>query len=182
MTCCVVSFHLVSGIFSIRRICPSMRLKVSSSTKSKNRLRRRKSKRLATLRATIQKLSSAAVHQHLKGENFTSFFLMAGRDHMLPDLIWNQQTRTELRSALEAELRDFSRERELAGKSRISWNHSEFEVYYPSLDNEIHIGDHYVRLLFDSSGLGMVRLKSCVIQKVFLSVYTDAFCEKIGRP
>ena len=72
---------------------------------------------------------------------------------MLPDLIWNQQTRTELRSALEAELRDFLRERELA-KSRISWNHSEFEVYYPSLDNEIHIGDHYVRLLFDSSGLG----------------------------
>jgi DnaJ homolog subfamily C member 13 len=115
---------------------------------------KKKSKRLAKLRTTIQKLSAAPVHQHMAGENFTSFFLMSGRDHMLPDLIWNQQTRTELRSALEAELRDFLRERELAGKSRISWNHSEFEVYYPSLDNEIHIGDHYVRLLFDSSGLG----------------------------
>jgi len=115
---------------------------------------KKKSKRLSKLRTVIQKLSNAPVHQHIKGENFTSFFLMAGRDHMLPDLIWNQTTRTELRSALEAELRDFLRERELAGKNRISWNHSEFEVYYPSLDNEIHIGDHYVRLLFDSSGLG----------------------------
>ena len=47
----------------------------------------------------------------------------------------------------------------MAGKVRISWNHSEFEVYYPSLDNEIQIGDHYVRLLFDSSGLGAGAVK-----------------------
>ena len=65
---------------------------------------KKKSKRLAKLRTTIQKLSAAPVHQHMAGENFTSFFLMSGRDHMLPDLIWNQQTRTELRSALEGVL------------------------------------------------------------------------------
>ena len=143
---------------------------------------KKKSKRLATLRATIQKLSSAAVHQHLKGENFTSFFLMAGRDHMLPDLIWNQQTRTELRSALEAELRDFSRERELAGKSRISWNHVSLKfiilVWIMKFTLAIIMFVYFLIAL----ALVMVRLKSCGILKVFLNVYTDAFCEKIGRP
>ena len=79
---------------------------------------------------------------------------MTTRDHILPDLIWNQQTRGELRDALESETRDFERERELAGRQRISWNHREFEVFYPSLDGEICIGSHYVRLLFDSGGVG----------------------------
>ena len=127
---------------------------LESDEKNNTSANSKPSARLQALRETIEKLGSRPVHVHAKGENFTSFFLMASRDHTLPDLIWDQQTRAELRDALSSELRDFLRERELAGKARISWNHSEFEVYYPSLDNEIQIGDHYVRLLFDSSGLG----------------------------
>ena len=55
---------------------------------------------------------------------------------------------------MEAEEREFERERDLAGSKRVAWNHHEFEVYYPSLDGEIRIGNHYVRLLFDSGGVG----------------------------
>jgi len=58
------------------------------------------------------------------------------------------------RTSLEAEEREFERERDLAGSKRVAWNHHEFEVYYPSLDGEIRIGNHYVRLLFDSGGVG----------------------------
>lgn len=79
---------------------------------------------------------------------------MSTLDHTLPDLIWNQNTKTELRTSLESEEREFERERDLAGSKRVCWNYSEFEVYYPSLDHEIRIGNHYVRLLFDSGGVG----------------------------
>jgi hypothetical protein len=134
------------------------------SSGSSSRTEKRKNKRdgrLARLRNRIQKQSgngSSAIRS-LKGENFAVFFHMSTLDHTLPDLIWNQNTKTELRTSLEAEEREFERERDLAGSKRVAWNHSEFEVYYPSLDNEIRIGNHYVRLLFDSGGRGSVAVK-----------------------
>lgn len=29
----------------------------------------------------------------------------------------------------------------------IAWNHMEFEVYYPSLMDEVRVGDYYLRVL-----------------------------------
>jgi len=50
------------------------------------------------------------------------------------------QTREELRSALEEEIRAFNVDRDLSGSCVISWNHHEFEVQYTSLADEIKIG------------------------------------------
>ena len=51
------------------------------------------------------------------------------------------QTREELRSALEEEIRAFNVDRDLSSSYVISWNHSEFEVQYASLAEEIKIGN-----------------------------------------
>ena len=48
-------------------------------------------------------------------ENFRILFHAITRDHQLPDLIWNEQTRLELRSSLEAELAGFESEQRLRG-------------------------------------------------------------------
>ena len=52
------------------------------------------------------------------------------------------QTREELRSALEEEIRAFNVDRDLSSSCVISWNHSEFEVQYASLADEIKIGSN----------------------------------------
>jgi hypothetical protein len=128
----------------------------AQASKRNEKRKAKRDGRLSRLRSRIQAQSgngSSAIRS-LKGENFAVFFHMATLDHTLPDLIWNQNTKTELRTSLESEEREFERERDLAGSNRVCWNYSEFEVYYPSLDNEIRIGNHYVRLLFDSGGVG----------------------------
>ena len=51
-------------------------------------------------------------------ENFRIMFHVITQDHKLPDLIWNEQTRLELRSALEAELKEFEREQRLRGTKK----------------------------------------------------------------
>ena len=50
------------------------------------------------------------------------------------------QTREELRSALEEEIRAFNVDRDLSSSCIICWNHQEFEVQYASLADEIKIG------------------------------------------
>lgn len=59
------------------------------------------------------------------------------------------QTREELRSALEAEIRNFTSDRELAGLSLVAWNYEEFEIHYVCLSDEVKIGDYYLRLLLE---------------------------------
>jgi hypothetical protein len=48
-------------------------------------------------------------------ENFRIMFHVMTQDHQLPDLIWNEQTRLELRSSLESELNGFESEQILRG-------------------------------------------------------------------
>jgi DNAJ protein RME-8 N-terminal len=43
----------------------------------------------------------------------------------------------------------FLQYRELAGGTLISWNFTEFSVAYPSLAEEIKIGDYFLRLLLE---------------------------------
>ena len=46
-------------------------------------------------------------------------FHVITQDHQLPDLVWNEQTRLELRSTLEAELKEFEREQRLRGTQKV---------------------------------------------------------------
>ena len=66
-------------------------------------------------------------------QNFAIFFHMLTRDHSLPDLIWNEQTRLELRSELELELRNYEREKRLRGSKEVAWNFQQFRIHYHSL-------------------------------------------------
>lgn len=55
-------------------------------------------------------------------------------------LVLYLQTREELREALENEMRGFNVDRELGSNCIIAWNHTEFEVQYHCLSEEIKIG------------------------------------------
>jgi DnaJ family protein C protein 13 len=86
--------------------------------------------------------------QRVKAEgNWDMLFYQFWKEHALPNLIWNAKTREELREALESELRTCAQDRELSGSETIAWNHTEFEVHYPSLTDEVRVGDYYLRIL-----------------------------------
>jgi DnaJ family protein C protein 13 len=113
------------------------------------------------------------------GDNYRVFFHMITQDHCLPDLIWNQATRSELKSALDAEMRDLDREREVTKGGQISWNHLEFEVKYQSLDKEICVAKHYLRLLTDAENQSTVQeLRDP--KRFFLQLYHRALRERCG--
>ena len=79
-------------------------------------------------------------------ENFRIFFHVLTQDHSLADLIWSQQTRQELRAALEHEIQYIERQQEARGAQNVAWNHQQFKVDYPSLDHEVKVGSVYMRL------------------------------------
>ncbi|XP_037280971.2 receptor mediated endocytosis 8 [Rhipicephalus microplus] len=82
--------------------------------------------------------------------NWPMFYHQFYQDHARPDLIWNFRTREELRDALEAELRSFCQDRSVCGAGLpVAWNHWEFEVLYPSLQEEVRVGDYFLRLLLE---------------------------------
>ena len=88
--------------------------------------------------------------QNIKSEsNWPLFYYQFEEDHNKASLIWNFKTREELRDALETEIRNFMVDRDLIANQLISWNHVEFEVRYESLQDEIKIGDYYLRLLLE---------------------------------
>lgn len=188
--------------------------------------------------AAQKEMTRAKIEEGGKEENYAVLFFNMTQDHMLPDLIWNGQTRGELRSALEAELREIEREIELGGSStpmqaqkvmnasapapapappaasgataagapasgatagtstptepagrsregsnasaatvagsvatattitggvdmqlRVAWNYSEFEVDYPSLGQELRVGDYYLRLLLEAGDASLAALR-----------------------
>ena len=112
----------------------------------------------ARLRSRIAMATATAANmgQSIQKENFRIFFHVLTQDHSLADLIWSQQTRRELRIALESELEYIRRETEARGVDAIAWNHQQFQVKYPSLDNEVKVGDVYMRLWLQA-GDGFIR-------------------------
>lgn len=66
-------------------------------------------------------------------ENFRIMFHVMTQDHQLADLVWNEQTRIELRSTLEMEITEYEREQRLRGHKMIAWNYEQFYVKYQSL-------------------------------------------------
>jgi len=89
-------------------------------------------------------------------ENFRIFFHVMTQNHALPDLIWNQQTRRELRIGLESEIQYIKRETETRGINKIAWNHQQFGIDYPSLENELRVGSVYMRLWLQA-GEGFIK-------------------------
>jgi hypothetical protein len=89
-------------------------------------------------------------------ENFRIFFHVLTKDHTLADLMWSQQTRRELRVALETEIQYIQRETEARGLDAIAWNHQQFKVKYQSLESEVKVGNVYMRLWLQA-GDGFIR-------------------------
>ncbi|XP_054277797.1 dnaJ homolog subfamily C member 13-like isoform X1 [Macrosteles quadrilineatus] len=88
--------------------------------------------------------------ERIKSEaNWKLFYYMFNHDHKLANLIWNHKTREELREALEKEVRLFTSDRDLPGNVLIAWNHSEFEVVYRSLADEVCIDGYYLNLMLE---------------------------------
>lgn len=83
-------------------------------------------------------------------ENYRVMFHMMTQSHKLPDLIWNDQTRLELRNALENEIKSFEREQRLRGTQKIAWNFQQFSVRYESLREEIQVGPIYIRYFLEA--------------------------------
>ncbi|GMF21431.1 unnamed protein product [Phytophthora lilii] len=80
-------------------------------------------------------------------ENFRLLFHMLSLDHETVDMIWNKQTREELRCALYTEIKRFTRFQINSGGMKARWNYEDFEVSYASLGNEIVVGGCYIRIL-----------------------------------
>jgi len=88
----------------------------------------------------------------LQKDNFRIFFHVLSQDHSLPDLVWNNDTRGDLKDALEMELKSIDSEIKLRGGiQNIAWNHEQFSVKYPSLEKEVRIGSVYMRLWLEAS-------------------------------
>ena len=102
----------------------------------------------STITKRLRKRMSMAISTGTsQPENFRIFFHVMTKDHALPDLIWNQETRRELRIALESELQSIDRVMEArGGRDKIAWNHQQFTVTYSSLRDEIQVGNVYMRL------------------------------------
>ncbi|KAK9915634.1 hypothetical protein WJX75_001835 [Coccomyxa subellipsoidea] len=100
----------------------------------------------------------ASMSRGLRG-NWGAFWTAALRDHCQPGLIWNQQTRSELREALQAEENALR-----AGRTRVAdgaggrptWNHAEFRVRYASLVHHLCVAGVYIKLLLDGLDQGAV--------------------------
>ena len=112
-----------------------------------------KTSRLAPLPST----STVTVAEHhddeekKKVENYRIMFHVITQDHQLADLIWNEQTRLELRSALEGEINEFEKEQKMRGNAQpIAWNYQQFFVIYNSLKSYTKVGPIYIRHYLES--------------------------------
>eukprot|EP01105_Mastigella_eilhardi_P016523 TRINITY_DN377_c0_g1_i1.p1 TRINITY_DN377_c0_g1~~TRINITY_DN377_c0_g1_i1.p1 ORF type:complete len:3053 (-),score=889.84 TRINITY_DN377_c0_g1_i1:2788-10773(-) len=84
-----------------------------------------------------------------KKKNWAMFFHQFRQNHLRADLIWNNNTRDELREALETELRVFRQQQELTHDGFVSWNYKEFIVPYDCLNKEVNVGGFFLRLLLN---------------------------------
>ncbi|CAM9306427.1 unnamed protein product, partial [Chrysoparadoxa australica] len=89
--------------------------------------------------------------QREEAPNFRVLFHMLLQDQNLPDLIWNQETRQELRVGLESELQGFERQQRMRGSGGVAWNFHSFRILYPSLAGEQLVGGMSLRLMMEAS-------------------------------
>ncbi|KAI9906265.1 hypothetical protein PsorP6_003346 [Peronosclerospora sorghi] len=111
-------------------------------------------------------------HMNYPGESSTDMALLSSmicKDFMLPDLIWNDVTRKELKTALKSAIEDFDQFRVnqaallslvLSGKGStgIKWNHAQFFVRYESISHELQVDRFYLRVLTEKIHDGSLQL------------------------
>lgn len=139
----------------------------------------------ARLRSRIALASATAKgkSKNSPSENFRIFFHTLTKDHSLADLIWNQQTRRELRIALESEIQYMYRETEARGIENIAWNHQQFSVEYPSLENELRVGGTrgvYMRLWLQAGDTFIKTWDEPV--RLFEQLFRRFLCESDRNP
>ncbi|KAI0987921.1 hypothetical protein GJ496_001173 [Pomphorhynchus laevis] len=109
--------------------------------------------------------------------NWPLFYYQFYQDHCKPDLIWNFYTRQELKQHLQNEYDHFCEELEKsASTSLICWNHQEFLVPYNCLNNELRVGNYYLRLLISMEDCGGISFSNNTEQVLVENLY-DAFVE-----
>jgi hypothetical protein len=101
-------------------------------------------------------------------ENFRIMFHAMTQVHSLPDLIWNEQTRLELREALELELAILEKEQRRQVGRRVAWNYAQFYVHYDSLNGEPKVGPVYVHPFLEA---GATFITSLPNQKVLFEKF-----------
>lgn len=109
------------------------------------------------------------------------FFMML-RDHSTYTVIWNHETRNELKAALEKELNNLKRAQEKVTEDQPKplWNYEEFFIDYKSLASEIVIDGYYVGHMVDEK----VQLNIDKPVELFQALYTrmlreDDYSKKI---
>jgi DnaJ family protein C protein 13 len=102
------------------------------------------------------------------------FYHQFSRDHAAPDLIWNYQTREELREALASEIRLLDSDRDHV-RGQICWNFADFQVTFRSLADEIKVGGYYLRLLLEDNSLTNVKSGIREPREFFADLYHRFF-------
>lgn len=113
-----------------------------------------------------------ASRMNYPGESSTDMALlssMVGKDFLLPDLIWNEVTRAELKTALKSAIDEFDQFKtnqaaafSLAvsrkGSSEPKWNHAQFSVRYESIAQELQVDRFYLRVITERINDGSLQL------------------------
>ena len=104
--------------------------------------------------------------------NFPLMFFMMLHDHSTYTVIWNHETRNELKSALEKELNALKQAQDKVpeGEPKPLWNHEEFFIDYKSLKDEIVIDGFYISKMVDQDS--KVKLSIEKPSELFQAMYT----------
>lgn len=104
--------------------------------------------------------------------NFPLMFFMMLHDHSTYTVIWNHETRNELKIALEKEINSLKRAQEKVpeGEPKPLWNHEEFFIEYKSLSNEIVIDGFYISRMVDQDTKVKLTIEKPI--ELFQAMYT----------
>ncbi|ETP36525.1 hypothetical protein F442_15563 [Phytophthora nicotianae P10297] len=106
------------------------------------------------------------------GESSTDMALLSSmvtKDFMLPDLLWNEATRNELKAALTSAIEDFDqfKANQAAALSLLvsrkenmvpKWNHAQFSMRYESIAQELQVDRFYLRVITERINDGSLQL------------------------
>eukprot|EP00960_Hanusia_phi_P076366 768551-Hanusia_phi.AAC.8 len=119
----------------------------------------------SSLRVPWQESATATLQQRGRSarirsavNNWPLLFQRLRSDLSDASLIWNESTRSELRTALQEEEDALVASMEEHGVSNVSWNDEDFFVHYECLEEEVRVGAYYLRFVllddFDVEVLG----------------------------
>lgn len=133
----------------LRRTLPRMFFNYLQSAVAKADMPHQIHRKLFSPAKRMEMVSLGASHLELA---WPSMAIQLMQDHHNLQLIWNQETRTEIRQAIINEIATFEKALDHAtGNCDIVWNHFEFQVDYHSTSSEPRIGDYYLNYLLENT-------------------------------